>query len=153
MKKLYLIICMLILVCLIHGNIRAEGFEGDKKFYWSGGINRDTLSSANYNGRFLLRDDNTLKPYLLTGGYLNWLSAPKIVQSKTTLKDIESYGVGVNVGTGLLWSISDGMSFFAEPSFRYKLYDKKLNSYNGSLSDPSPENSEENLKMGIHLGF
>jgi len=156
MRKLHISILLAILLISFPVNISAEEFNGNKKLHLSGDVKRDkTTGSADYFGRIILSDEYTLKPYLLTGANLNWTSEPKTFtgKRKSALERIEGYGVGVNLGTGFLWNISSGISIFAEPSVRYNLFKKNLNTSQDSNNDPDSQKKEESLKMGIHLGF
>lgn len=117
---------------------------------WSFDYNKDYHSEAEFTGRFKLRDDDTINPYLVTGGKLDWDTLPTQAGKDPTIKDIYRYDVGVNLGAGLGWNISKGFTVFAEPSLKYRVYEGVINP---SVDKKTGEKTDGNLKFGIHYGF
>ncbi len=113
-------------------------------------VTKDYHSTAEVTGRFKLKYNEYFQPYLLTGGNFNWDTLEKPGAKKTTFKDIYRYDVGLNLGAGMSWNVSKGVSLYAEPFLKYKVYEGYLNP---SFSRDPDEKVDENLRFGLHYGF
>jgi opacity protein-like surface antigen len=124
--------------------------EKDVKLF-SADVTNDYHSTAEVTGRFKLKYNEFLQPYLLTGGNFNWDTLQKPGAQKTTIKDIYRYDVGLNLGAGLSWNVSKGVSLYAEPYLKYNVYEGFLNP---SLNKgPGEKKADQNLRLGLHYGF
>ena len=117
---------------------------------WSIDVQKDYHSTAELTGRFKLYDYDWLMPYLITGGDLNWDTMPKPDEKEPNIKNIYRYDIGLNFGAGFSWNISKGVSLFAEPSLKYKIFEGLVNP---TVEKKTDEKMDENLKFGIHYGF
>ena len=140
---------ILITVMFLVLNTGAAKAEGKKEKTWTVDYQKDYHSKADLTGRFVIKDDALFKPYLITGGNLQWDTLPKENGREPTIKDIYRYDVGVNFGAGVSWNVSKGVSLYAEPYLKYTIFENDIN----PTDKKTGEKFDQNLKFGIHYGF
>jgi hypothetical protein len=141
---------ILITVMFIVLNTGAAIAEDKEEKTWTVDYQKDYHSKADLTGRFVIKDDNLFKPYLITGGNLQWDTLPKENRKEPTIKDIYRYDVGINFGAGVSWNVSKGISLYAEPFLKYRIFEDDINPPTDSKTG---EKIDKNLKFGIHYGF
>jgi hypothetical protein len=141
---------ILIAAMLLVLNNGAAMAEDKKEKVWTVDYQKDYHSKADLTGRFVIKDDDLFKPYLITGGNLQWDTLPKEKGKEPTIKDIYRYDVGVNFGAGVSWNVSKGVSLYAEPFLKYRIFEDDINP---STDSKTGEKIDKNLKFGIHYGF
>jgi outer membrane protein W len=146
-RYIYTILITVIFLVLNTGAIKAEE---KKQKTWTVDYQKDYHSKADLTGRFVIKDDDLFKPYLITGGNLQWDTMPKEKGKEPTIKDIYRYDVGVNFGAGVSWNVSKGVSLYAEPYLKYTFFENDINLSTGKKDG---EKMDQNLKFGIHYGF
>jgi hypothetical protein len=148
-KKRYVFAALIIALFLLMNTGTAKAEDKHEKTV-SLDVTKDYHSTAEVTGRFKLKYNDFLQPYLLTGGNLNWDAQQKPGTEKTTFKDIYRYDLGLDLGAGLSWKVSKGVSLYAEPFLKYTVYEGFLNP---SFSRAPGEKVDENLRFGLHYGF
>jgi opacity protein-like surface antigen len=148
-KKRYICAALIISMFLVLNTGVAKAEDKDEKAI-SLDVTKDYHSTAEVTGRFKLKYNESFQPYLLTGGNFNWDTLEKPGAKKTTIKDIYRYDLGLNLGAGMSWNVSKGVSLYAEPFLKYTVYEGFLNP---SFNKTPGEKVDENLRFGLHYGF
>jgi hypothetical protein len=150
MEKRYIYASLILAMFLVLNIGTAKAKDNNEKMI-SLDVTKDYHSTAEVTGRFKLKYNEFLQPYLLTGGNFNWDTLPKPGTKKPGIKDIYRYDLGLNLGAGLSWNVSKGVSLYAEPFLKYTVYEGFLNPSFGKT--PGEKKADENLRFGVHYGF